>query len=237
MSDQKPIVFQPEGQTGNASAVEQGTPTEQSQLTLDQVRRLAEQIAEEKSQAAFQRAQGLIDKADSRITKKVQAELKTLEQTIAMQKQLGLEVPLDKVNAMRQEIIARAYTEPEATPPTAASGGAPAQVQNQESGTDPITAAAYRIMQKAGITIEDGDPEVQMIDQSDPDLFLASVGAAVQAKKARVGKPVTPTNAGSIGSPQSLEQQYRAELMKAAGKPNAVAALKIKYRQMGLDVW
>jgi len=239
MSDQpKPIEFQQGGKPANASPTpEPGTPGVPVPLTLDQVRRVAEEVAENK----FRQTQRLIDKADTRITKKVREELKTLEQTIAMQKQIGIEVPPDKVNQMQQQIIARAYSEPEATQPPAPSGNPPTQAQYPETGTDPVTAAALRIMQHRGVTIEDNDPEVSLIDQSDPDLFLASIGHAVEVKRARLGaqpKPVTPTNAGSAGSPQGLEQQYKAELKKVQGNPTGVAELKNKYRKLGLtDLW
>ena len=92
-------------------------------------------------------------------------------------------------------------------------------------------------MQATGVMIEDGDPEVNLINQSNPDLFLASIGHAVEVKRARMKQPITPTNAGATGSPQGLEQQYKAELKKASGNANAVAQLKNKFRHLGLDVW
>jgi len=241
MSDQpKPIAFQQGGKPANASPTpEPGTPsvlrsyTNGESLTLDQVRQVAEEVAENK----FRQAQGLIDKADSRITNKVRAELKTLEQTIAMQKQIGIDISPEKVNQMQQQIIAKAYSEPEATPPAQASGNAPTQAPYPEQGYDPVTAAALRIMQAKGVIIEDGDPEVKLIDQSDPDLFLASIGIAAEAKRARLRQPITPTNAGATGSPQGLEQQYKAELKAVAGNANGVAQLKNKFRKLGLDVW
>ena len=238
MSDEsKPIAFQQAGNPANASqSVEPGTPSVPDALTPESVRKIAEEVAESK----FRQAQGLIDKADSRITKKVQAELKSLEQTVAMQKAIGLEIPPEKVNQLQQQIIARAYTEPDASQPPAPSGMTPTQVNPQEPGLDPVTAAAYKLMQAKGMVIEDSDPEVAMIDQSDPYQFMISLDRAIDSKKARVAKatqPGTPTNAGSQGNPQGLEAQYKAELKVAAGKPAAVAQVKMKYRRLGLDIW
>jgi hypothetical protein len=210
-----------------------------SSLTQDQVRAIAEEVAETK----FRQTQGLIDKADNRITKKVQDELKTLEKTLKLQKSLGIDIPPNQVAAMQQQIMAQAYTETEQpTLPTQPYGTQPTQPVYPESGNvNDVSTQALRMMQRAGVIIEDSDPEVSGIDMSDPDLFLASVGHAINVKKTRLAasapNPVTPTNAGSAGQPQGLEAQYQAELRKIAGNPVAVGQLKMKYRKLGLDKW
>lgn len=242
MSDQtpKPIAFQQGGNPVPASpTTEPGAQTAQpSSLTQDQVRAIAEEVAETK----FRQTQGLIDKADNRITKKVQDELKTLEKTLKLQKSLGIDIPPNQVAAMQQQIMAQAYTETDQPPlPTQPYGTQPTQPVYPESGNvNDVSNQALRMMQRAGVIIEDSDPEVAGIDMSDPDLFLASVGHAINVKKTRLAaapQPVTPTNAGSAGAPQGLEAQYKAELKRVAGQPVAVADLKNKYRRLGLDVW
>jgi hypothetical protein len=239
MSDQnpKPIAFQQGGNPVPASPTpEPGMQTVQpSSLTQDQVRAIAEEVAE----AKFRQTQGLIDKADSRITKKVQGELQQLEKTLKVQAELGIVIPPEKVIAMQQQVMARAYSENEQPPaPTQPYGTQPTQPMYPEGGNVPdVSAQALRMMQRAGVIIEDSDPEVVGIDMSDPDLFLASVGHAINVKKTRLAAPVTPTNAGGSGSPQGLQAQYQAELKAVAGKPVAVGQLKMKYRRLGLDVW
>ena len=241
-SDQpKPIAFQQAGQPVTASPTpEPGAQPQPGAVTTDQVRAIAEEVAE----AKFRNAQGLIDKADSRITKKVQADLKDLEKTIAMQKKLGIEVPPATVSAMQQELITRAYQEPETQPAQPQPFGTqPAQAAYPEARGDDPNALALQMMQASGVMIEDGDPEVAQIDMTNPYLFLSSVGQAIQAKKSRQAasprpaQPVTPTNAGGAGSPQGLEQEYKAALKKVAGNAVAVGRLKMDFRKRGLDVW
>jgi len=50
---------------------------------------------------------------------------------------------------------------------------------------DETTAAAWRKMQDAGITIDERDPEAKLLDTSTPAKFLDSVDKAIQAKQAK----------------------------------------------------
>lgn len=170
------IAFQQPDQ-GKPSSGEGDAVTEQY-VTRQQAQELAQQAAEE----AYRKAQALIDKGASRLTKQVQERLASLENSWKLQADMGAPVAPETQERLRQRVIQDAFTAQEQA--GAVGSGSQAQAPGLE-GMDPITAEAYQMMQQAGVMIEQGDPEAAQIDQSSPFKFLRSVEAAIAAKKAR----------------------------------------------------
>ena len=102
--------------------------------------------------------------------------------------------------------------------------------------------------EKAGITIEDGDPELAQlknIDPTDLDDLKEKIDTAITAKRERLNAKtsnLSPDAAGRIsaatgtGSPNNLKTQYYAELEKVRGNVDAIHQIKTKYRGLGLEV-
>jgi hypothetical protein len=208
--DTKSVAFQGAGQppvtpSPVAEAV-QGNVKVPEYITREE----AQRMAQEASEAAFRKAQGLIDKGNAGTLKQVQGKLKALEDMFKLQEKVGMTVTPEQKDKMKNDVLMQAFTEtPESTPIPA--GNQPAQVGTQdEAEQDPVTAEAWQMMKDAGITIEDNDPETKTLDQSSPYKFLKSIDAAIAAKKARItSNPQqtqavhTPTNLGASGLPNS----------------------------------
>ncbi len=81
-------------------------------------------------------------------------------------------------------MIADAYSQE--PPPTNTEPPAEPKPGNQNVAADPITAEAWRLMQAAGIIINDDDPEAEKLDQSSGYAFLRSIEAAIETKRQRI---------------------------------------------------
>lgn len=214
---QKPIAFQGPGQVPAPAS----PPAEQPQGNASQpeyiTRQEAQRMAEDAAEAAFRKAQGLLDKRSDGLLKKVQTDIRNIEQAIDLQKKAGIVITPEQEDKLKQQAYMRALSESESAPQpgegatssaSPAPAGAPAaQPAAQVEPLDPVSAEALNMMQVAGVSIEESDPEYQTIDQNSPYRFLKSVEAAIVAKKARLasnpqpsGAPTrTPTNLGSTG--------------------------------------
>lgn len=177
-------------------------------ITLEEAQKLANQAALDAEERAFRRAQGLVSKADNRITEKVKQDLAALQSMITLQKSAGIEVTPMQEAQLRNQIIANAYSQGELPPTNTEQATKPKPVE-QEVAADPITAEAWRLMQAAGIIINDGDPEAEKLDQSSGYAFLRSIEAAIESKRQRIAStPMqapgrTPTGAGATGAHQA----------------------------------
>lgn len=185
---------------GDASPVTEPKTAQPEYITLQDAQRLFKD-AEEK---AFRRAQGLVDKADNRTTKKVQENLQAVQGMLDALKGQGIEVPAEKALALKNQAIEKAYAvDPESTP---VSPQEPAQAPVQEDGqVDPVTAIAWKMMQDSGVVVDETNP---LLDRSSEMAFLNSVQAAITASGTTQPPqnvdppqtPRTPTSAGMIGS-------------------------------------
>jgi hypothetical protein len=114
----------------------------------------------------------------------------------------------EEMQALKQQLAAPQPSTPNALPPAMA----PEQPQTgqPEQPPDPVTAEGWRMMQEAGIEIDDADPEFASIVNTTPYAWLRSIESAIAAKSRRTGHnnpppPVatvparTPTNAGGLG--------------------------------------
>jgi len=178
-------------------------------ITLEEAQKLANQAALDAEERAFRRAQGLVSKADNRITEKVKQDLAALQSMITLQKSAGIEVSPQQEAQLRNQIIANAYSQGEQPPPHTEQQEKPNPEAPSSEAADPITAEAWRLMQAAGIMINDGDPEVEKLDQSSGYAFLQSIEAAIETKRQRIASTSmqapgrTPTGAGATGAHQA----------------------------------
>jgi hypothetical protein len=122
----------------------------------------------------------------------VRQEFKQLGSLVEAQKAAGVEITPEQENAMKQNIVMNALSaEPEEPKPEEeqAAGGAPAQEPTQQA--DPISQAAWTMMQERGTDILESDPEFETLDMESPYKFLMSVDAAINAKEQRLAQEGT----------------------------------------------
>lgn len=226
MGDQtKAVVFnQDPGQdSGKPSGkTEETNAAQQEVLTLNQVQRMVKEAEEN----VFRRAQGLIDKVDTRITKEVRNKLKGLDATLKVQRDAGIQITAEQEQALKNRIIQDGLTAEQQDPETLSPPNLqqePAQEPEGDMDIDPITAEAWNMMDEANTPIEKDDPEFSMIvTDGTAFAFLKSVQEAIQAKKDRqasaaVGNyPGTTVQTGAVGNLQSnvppierLQKHYR----------------------------
>lgn len=204
---------------GDASGTQEQRAAQPQYITLDE----AKSMFQEAENKAFQRAQSLMDKADSRISRKVQERLSSIQQMLDTLKAQGIDVPPDKAQALKNDAIEKAYTDTAPDDPQV-SEQAPAQEPEQEGGAvDPVTAIAWKMMKEAGVWIDESNP---MLDRGSEMAFLNSVDAAIKAKQGTGAStpdanlpqaPRTPTGAGMVGGhvvpdygAMSLDQLWEA---------------------------
>ena len=188
--------------------------------------------------------QGLVDKNLRRVDKGVGDVLKKVDELVVLARSSGVEIDDDKVQTMKDRATLQALQ----TPPASSDPTDKPLVQgaDQQEPTDPVAGAALAIMRKRGVFVEESDPEISVVDRqtTDPKEFLDSVVRAIDAKVARMSKPLGEPAAmpGMIGqgapsSSNDLQTQYEKELEKIAqGDIDGVFQLKIKYRQKGLQI-
>jgi hypothetical protein len=147
-------------------------------VTVEQVESIASRAAENAYQKALQSAQSMQDKASDRVRKEV-------EQRFAA---AGINATPEQV----QKYIDSQQQQSQ----QAASQASNAQLGQTVSqpANDPVVNKALQIAQEKGVTFEKDDPEMEMIDKStdDPEVFLASVRKAADAKAVRVGSVGNP---------------------------------------------
>lgn len=187
----------------------QGGTTPPAYVTREEAQAMAAEAAE----AAYRKAQGLIDKTNSTTLKKVQGDLQALTKSLELQRQAGFQISPEQEASLRNQVISRALSEPESTPPPdgqpAAQTGSPAaQPGSQDGEWDAIVAAVNKmcanIERKAGVTLS--EEEVKGIEHVvDPEDYVEAFRQLVTAKKAQPptqpNQPTrAPTNLGAMGA-------------------------------------
>jgi len=173
--------------TGNAQYTPEGRGDQsQSQpqyITVDEAKKLTEQAVQE----AVSKAQSLVDKSGNRVQAKVQERLQNLEATLKMQTDAGVEITPAQRKALEQQVVLDTFKEAEADPNAQSTQKEPPQAPpGQGEQIDPITQAAWTMMQERGVDILENDPEFKILDMSSPYKFLLSVDKAISAKETRV---------------------------------------------------
>ena len=175
-------------------------PSQQEQtLTLD----LVEKMVKNAEDKAFSRSQSLYEKGRQGFEKQVQSNLDGLKRSLD---RLGVEITPEREQALRTQAVEEAMASPLEVEPEKTQGKepgvAPPTAPEPQANQDPILAGAVRMMDEAGITIEDGDPEITMLDNIDPGKpyeLYAKLDQAIQAKKTRLEKSPEETPPSSPG--------------------------------------
>lgn len=132
------------------------------------------------------RVQGFVDKRNNGLQERVKAQMDDLKKALDL---AGVEVTAEQQAAMTQKVINQALLEDNQAPaqePQAQAQQPQASTQALGDDADPIIATAYRLMDEAGITIEDEDPEVKLINNDGTDAeFITSLMSAIATKKER----------------------------------------------------
>jgi hypothetical protein len=185
------------GQAPVQSLDEIGQPVQPEYVT----RQEAEQMAEQAAENAFRRAQSLIDQRSA----KVQEQVKALKDTIALQREAGIEITDAQEKAMVDKVAQKALLDQSSQLPTqpAQAGAGSAEPDTQ------IDIAAGAIMDALGVEIIDSDPKevLELLDMSSETAYLKSIPKAIAKKRELAGQPASPpqpqrapTNIGAGGN-------------------------------------
>lgn len=180
-----------------------GVPSAGQSLDPSLIQRVVEETVEKALSAYERRQQSQRDKLEARVSKRLAAYEETLKSV------LGQELTAEQRNQLRQKAEKEVLDEERETGKDQAVP--PAQAK-QDAGLpeSPIAALIMKKFQKAGLMIEDGDPEVEMLLQANPedlDDLKARIDAAIEAKKARLNSSSKnavgriPATAGLPGTP------------------------------------
>lgn len=119
----------------------------------------------------------------------IRTDLKQLEKHFEMQKAAGVEVTPEQQAAMRNAVLLDGIQkEPDESEPPETQAPEKAPAQEPGKAPDPITQAAWDLMEEKGIELLDEDPEVEMVDNSSPYKFLLSLAKALETKATRLQK-------------------------------------------------
>ena len=238
MTDGNEVSGQQAAQPAPASPGAQPNGSTLSPDVIQTLRTVVDEVLETRSR----REQSARDKQEKRIADRIQE----LEQTFK-----GFSGGVDITPEQRSQLrsVAAKQIENETTPehddrtsPAAAAQPTPKVEQTQ------VEKLILKKFEKAGITIEDGDPELAQlknIDPTDLDDLKEKIDTAITAKRERLNAKtsnLSPDAAGRIsaatgtGSPNNLKTQYYAELEKVRGNIDAILSIKTKYRNLGLEV-
>jgi hypothetical protein len=190
----------PPGAGGDGESADEEQPA-----TLAQVRSLIEQSQKDTLSAS----QSLVDKADGRTQKRIASAMNDVAKTISALQATGVEVSPEQETALRNNKVMEILTEggaSEGGDPDGSEQPAPdgkdGQALDPNDPAQATLALAYQKMQRAGVLLGDGDPEISIIDQetNDPAVFLASVDEAIKAKARRIAgiEDEGPTPDGAI---------------------------------------
>jgi len=180
---------------GTGAGASQGEPVvegaEQKPFTREEAQALIDAGRDEAVKISGRHSQSLVDKADNRITKRVTAELKSLDVYAADLKAAGHELPPEILERVKQDVIVRSLTDetPEGEAPSAELAGQAALAGDLKGDSAQATGmVAVAMMEEADCFIEKGDAEFPLINlkTASPRLFLASVGKAIDTKQQRL---------------------------------------------------
>jgi len=133
----------------------------------------------------------------------IRTDLKQLEKHFELQKAAGVEVTPEQQATMRNAVLLDGIQqEPEKIEPTEGQTPGQAPAQAPEQAQDPITQAAWSMMEERKVEILDEDPEAKTLDTSSPYKFLLSLDKAITAKETRLQKEPPPEEEQTTGSPQ-----------------------------------
>ena len=115
-------------------APEAGKETKAEGLTEDRVLQLIDQKVGQQSEEDRKYTQSLVDRADTRMTKKVREKLAPIDELLK-----GMNLPAEQESKLKNELI-DAIAEPESTQPSGQAGKGQEQTDLGGKGVDAITA-------------------------------------------------------------------------------------------------
>ena len=134
-------------------------------------------------------------------------------------------------------------------PASEASSDTPARAPQGGPEVNPVTADGWRMMEEAGVKIQEDDPEAKMLLQArTPREYFSAIESAIEAKRQRTSKepeessatpPRTPTNLGGSGAPtpKATVDDYKQEMYAARGLgPRKGREIMKKFRDLGVPV-
>lgn len=184
----KQVSGQPEAQPVERS-LDAKQPVQESPLSAEKVAEIVNKSVQDAMGAYERQQQGLRKKQESRIEQRLQAYEAAMRQINGDQELTG---------EQRNQLRTMARTEVEAElnqpPQEKPSPGQEAQPDKKnEQPLNPVEKLILKKFEKAGITIEDDDPELADLKDIDPydlDELKVKIDTAIEKKKARLqGKP------------------------------------------------
>jgi hypothetical protein len=150
----------------------------------------AEQMVREAVKQSQATAQKLVAKSGNRLKANVQEKLQALEATLKLQSDAGVEITPEQRKALQQQVVVDALAEEPEVDPNAqpSQSGETQPPAGQGEQPDPITQAAWSMMQERGVDILEDDPEFGILDMASPYKFLLSVDKAITTKETRLQK-------------------------------------------------
>ena len=224
----------------SSQGIPQGSPTLEKGHAEPANEYLTRQEAQSLKEDILRQTQSLTDKAASRIDKAISEKLQSVNETIKLQREAGVEITPQQEIAIRQRVYDDVLSKPDqSVNPQAVAQQKP--VNEREIAAQAAAAVIDRMAQKifdsTGVEVNKDDPEAEMIDQSSPEEFLDSLRKAAEKKAARVNTP-SAAKIASMGRPQgqspNLEAEYREKAAKLQGNVSALIELKKEYRAKGL---
>ena len=185
--------------------------------------------------------------AESRIQKQIESGLNNLKSTLEKLTAQGVQVPPEKIQAMKNGIIEEAFTSVEN--PSKNRQQTAGQNQQQGGDQDPnetatkylVAQIAQSVYQEVGVAIYPDDPEAAGVDMSNPVRFTKTLTAAAEKKKARLSTDpslrVASNGSSSGGSNATLLSQYQKEVAAIPRGPTyakTMVEINMKYRNKGL---
>ena len=138
---------------------------------------------------AVRLSQGLVDKADHRISGRLTSELKSLATFVDDMKAAGHEVPAEVVERAKQDVVLRSLTgEPAQVEGSSAGQARPTGEPGEVDSAKATGIVAIAMMEEADCFIEDDDPELKLIDMKtdSPRVFIRSIDTAIDTKQKRL---------------------------------------------------
>lgn len=220
------------GQSVSADALETEQPQAEPQfVSREEFQQAMEDI--------LRRAQGLVDKSASRLDKRVAETNEKVNGYLELARESGMNFTPEQENLLRRNALDKAMlTHKQSVQAEPAQQPMP----QEQQGLDPISAAAMSYQQKAGIFINENDPEVRLVNTTteDPLEYLQSVKDAITKKQARLakpkGNPAAAPGVAATGSPANLLAEYEKKKSTIHGDVDALFALKDEYRKKGLKI-
>jgi hypothetical protein len=249
MSDQQGEgLFNPQGSSDGG-----GTPSESPETPSQPVEESGQEsqpqfvtadVLDKKLTEFERKIQSSRDSALSTFDKRIKAKIEQVEKDNEELRKLGVKLTPDqeqqrRLNAMQQAMLENPDAQSSSPQPAQATQG-----QDVEAIRSEVNARAKQYMDQVGITFEEGDPELMLLDHSSPDAYLSSLRMALYQKRVRSGDVQPPSAQARVPSMaqgstalKKKEQLFLDEYKAAEGKGLSYArAIRQKWAAEGVDV-